>query len=77
MEKKGYPSGRYKLFTVLFWVGGEIAGAFVGALLASGGEGGGLVYLLALVGAVIGAWLSRRMVNRLPPVPTLQTAVFD
>ena len=77
-EKKGYPPGRYKAFTALFWIGGEIAGGIFAILLSSGSDDArGLAYLFALIGAVVGACLSRLMVNRLPTVPALQTEVFD
>jgi hypothetical protein len=77
-EKKGHPSGRYKALTALLWIGGEIGGAILALIMTSGNDDlGGLVYLFALVGAVVGAGLSRWMVNRLPSVPALQTGVFD
>jgi hypothetical protein len=76
-EKKGHKPGRYKLLTVLLWVGGEIFGGIVGAFLAGEGGGAGPVYLLALLGALAGAGLSRLLVNNLQPVAPLQIEVFD
>jgi hypothetical protein len=77
-EKKGHNPTGYKWLTVLLWFGGEIGGAILGAVVASADAGlGGLVYLFALVGAVVGAGLSRLIVNRLPgPVP-VPVEVFD
>lgn len=77
-EKKGHPSGRYKALSALLWLGGEIGGGIFAIFLSSGSEdASGLVYLFALIGALVGAGLSRLMVNRLPTVPALQTEVFD
>jgi hypothetical protein len=77
-EKKGHKPGRYKWLTVLLWFGGEIVGAIGGAVLASANEDlGGLVYLLALIGAVVGAGLSRLIVNRLSVLNSVPIEVFD
>jgi uncharacterized membrane protein YeaQ/YmgE (transglycosylase-associated protein family) len=76
-EKKGHKSGRYKFFTVLLWIGGEILGVVLALSLASEGDDTGPVYLFSLVGALIGAGVSRLIVSNLPSVPALQTEVFD
>lgn len=73
-EKKGHKPGRYKALTVLLWFGGEIFGAIAGAFLTGGG---GAVYLLALIGALSGAGLSRLMVNNLPAAAPLEIEAFD
>jgi hypothetical protein len=57
LQKKGRPSGWYKLFVVVAWFGGELAGGFVGgiasALINGPDEESALlpVYLAALAGA--------------------------
>jgi len=76
-EKKGQKPGRYKFLTVLLWFGGEILGAILGAIVDGGGDGMGAVYLFALVGAVVGAGLSRLIVNNLPALAPVPTEVFD
>jgi len=77
-EKKGHKPGGYKWLTVLLWVGGEIAGGIAGAAMAGGDESlVGLVYLFALGGALLGAALSRLIVNRLPGLATVPVEVFD
>ncbi len=77
-EGKGHKPGRYKFLTVLLWVGGEIFGAILGGILSMGSDGVGLVYVLALVGAVVGAGLSRLIVNNLTNlVIPVQTHAFD
>ena len=75
VEAKGHPAGRYKFFTALLWIGGEITGAIVAAILTSGSEGRGFIYLFALAGAAIGAGLSRWMVKRVQPA--FATEAFD
>jgi hypothetical protein len=79
-EKKGYEPGKYKAFSFLLWIGGEIAGAIFGGILSAilgyGDEGRGLIYLFGLAGALAGAGLSRWLVTRLPSI-ALQTEVFD
>jgi membrane protein DedA with SNARE-associated domain len=77
-EGKGHKPGRYKLLTVLFWLGGEVLGGIVGGIVSSGDEGIGLVYVLAILGAIAGATLSRVMVKSLPNlIVPVQTQVFD
>lgn len=76
-EKKGKKPGLYKLLTVLLWFGGEVFGAILGAVIAGGGDAMGAVYLFALVGALVGAGLSRLIVNKLPSVVPVPTEVFD
>ena len=76
-EKKGHKPGRYKALSVLLWFGGEISGAIVGGILDVAGGGGGLVYLLALGGALAGAGMSRLIVNNLAALAPVQIEVFD
>ncbi|MBW8879597.1 MAG: hypothetical protein JF614_32085 [Acidobacteria bacterium] len=76
-EKKGNKPGLYKFLTVLLWIGGEIVGGILGAIVASGSDEMGPLYLFALVGALAGAGLSRLIVNNLSTLTSLQTEVFD
>ncbi|MEA2603803.1 MAG: hypothetical protein QOF89_4795 [Acidobacteriota bacterium] len=76
-EKKGHSRVWYKFLTVLLWLGGEIGGVILGTFLASGGEGGGPVYGLGLLGALMGAGLSRLIVNNLSSLAPVPTEVFD
>jgi hypothetical protein len=66
-EEKGRKAGGYKALTVVLWFGGEIAGAIIG-VVATSGDGGALVYLLALFGAAVGAAISFAIVNSLTPI---------
>ncbi|MCI0490375.1 MAG: hypothetical protein L0229_27595 [Blastocatellia bacterium] len=70
-QEKGHKAGGYKALTVVLWFGGEIVGAIVGAL-ATSGEGGVMIYILALIGAAVGAGISFAIVNNLSPVSTAQ-----
>ncbi len=77
-EKKGHNPTGYKWLTALLWFGGEIGGAIAGAAMAEGDAGlTGLVYLFALGGAMLGASLSRLIVNRLPGLEPVPVEVFD
>ena len=68
-QDKGRKAGGYKALTVVLWFGGEIVGAILG-LVATSGEGGALVYVLALIGAAVGAVISFTIVNNLTPLDT-------
>jgi membrane protein DedA with SNARE-associated domain len=72
---KGRRAIGYQLLLILFWIGGEFFGTFVGAiaLVVLGELLGGLpeaamllVYAAALAGAIFGAWIVFRIVRNLP-----------
>lgn len=70
---KGRSAGGYQLMLVAFWFGGEIGVALLGAVvsylvLGPQDEDGLLcfMYVLALVGAAVGALLAFQIVARLP-----------
>ena len=64
VEPKGRKPGGYKAMLVAFWFGGEILGLVIGMSVL--GEGIGM-YLIALVGAGIGAAVSFGIANNLAP----------
>lgn len=69
IEEKGRKSGWYKAFTVLLWIGGEIIGAIIGAVITGADESAQcLVYLFALVGAAGGAGIAYLIATNLSPV---------
>jgi|CXWL01.1.fsa_nt_gi hypothetical protein len=69
VESKGYKSAQYKWLTAGLWFGGEIVGGFIGVLLTGGDESAQcLLYIIALVGAAIGAWIANSIANNLPVV---------
>jgi hypothetical protein len=56
LEQKGRKSGWYKLLTVVLWFGGEVAGGIVGGVVvAVSGVNELIIYLIALIGAAVGA----------------------
>jgi hypothetical protein len=56
LEQKGRKSGWYKLLTVLLWFGGEIIGGIIGLIFVGlSGLNEALIYVVALIGAVVGA----------------------
>ncbi|MBL7182903.1 MAG: HEAT repeat domain-containing protein [Anaerolineae bacterium] len=69
VEQKGRKSGRYKVLTVVLWLGGEIIGAIVGAIMAGADESARyLIYIVALGGAAVGAGISYLIAENLAPV---------
>ena len=62
VEEKGRKPGGYKAMLVAFWFGGEILGLIIG--MSALGEGIGM-YLIALIGAGIGAGVSFAIANNL------------
>ncbi len=66
VREKGRKAIGWQFMTVGLWLGGEIAGAVVGAVI-SGGEGASL-YVLALVGAAGGGALAYVIAKSLPPL---------
>ena len=69
IEEKGRKSGWYKVLTVVLWIGGEVFGAIVGAVVSElSGTGTFLVYIFALVGAAIGAGLAFMIAKSLSPI---------
>jgi hypothetical protein len=70
VETKGYKSGKYKWITIGLWFGGEIVGALIGAALTGGDESAvGLLYIIALLGAIVGAVIAFVIANSLEPQP--------
>jgi uncharacterized YccA/Bax inhibitor family protein len=70
---KGRAAGGYQLMLVAFWFGGEVgtalAGGIVMALLFGEQEEGGVfcfLYILAIVGAALGAVIAFQIVANLP-----------
>jgi hypothetical protein len=69
VEAKGYKSGKYKWMTAGLWFGGEILGAMVGALMMGGNQSGSCaLYIVALIGAGIGAAISNSIATGLPVI---------
>jgi len=64
VEAKGRKPGGYKAMLVAFWFGGEIIGFIIGG--AAVGESIGM-YLIALIGAGIGAAVAFGIANNLAP----------
>jgi len=75
VERKGHRSGGYKFLTVALWFGGEIVGAFLGLAITGADESAQcLVYLVAIVGAVIGGGISYLIASNLPDIAPPQLA---
>src|SRR5215212_8260846 len=76
VEAKGHKSGKYKWMTVGLWFGGEIVGAIIGSLITAGDQSASCaLYIIALLGAAVGAWIASSIANNLPVVgPSLAPA---
>ncbi len=70
VERLGRQKIGYQLLLIAFWFGGEFSGGLVAAIISAiiaGGEPNMLlVYLTALLGAVVGAFLCFFLVKNLP-----------
>lgn len=65
-ESKGRSGLPFKIMLVVFWLGGEIFGLILGAVISQGT--GALMYVFALAGAAIGAGITFVIVKSLSPV---------
>ncbi len=79
VREKGYRAGGYQFMLVAFWFGGEIAGAIFGVVLAHATHPEleeaplGMVYIPALLGAVLGAvtaFIIAKSLHPVQPAPT-------
>lgn len=71
VEAKGLASGGYKWGAVGLWIGGEIAGAFIGGIIVAmtNSDVNCIAYLVALLGAGIGAWVAVTIAKDAEPMP--------
>src|SRR5947209_6026754 len=71
VAEKGHKKLPYQLLLWFLWFGGEIVGAFLGAVVEvglTGREPTILTYLFALGGAIVGAVVAFAIANSLAPV---------
>ncbi len=66
-KAKGRSAAGWVVLFVALWIGGEVMGGIVGAILADGKIGAG-VYFCALMGAALGAITGFVIVNTLPAI---------
>lgn len=75
VERKGHHSGGYKFLTVALWFGGEFVGAILGLAISGADQSAQcLVYVIALIGAVIGGGISYLIAKNLPDIAPAQPA---
>ena len=72
-EEKGYSKGLWRLLSILAWIIFEFIGAGIG-LIILGEEGGLLLYLFALIGALLGILLVRKTLENRPNVKGLSSS---
>ena len=75
VEEKGYKKGRYQFMVVVFWIGGEILGSFLGVIATHGDRC--TIYTVALLGALLGAFITYMIVLQLPVMPISLTSMPD
>ncbi len=72
VSAKGRKAGWYKLMTVLLWFGCEVGGAILGGIIVGlSGASEGFIYLLALIGAAVGAGAAFLIAKSVPPVEAM------
>ena len=64
-KEKNVKPGWYQFLTVILWIALEFLGAIIGVVLFGEGKGG--IYLSALIGAGLGAFVSIRIVKGIHP----------
>jgi hypothetical protein len=70
VEAKGHKSSGYKWGAVGLWFGGEIGGVVLGTLLTGGSSDAQcVVYLVALLGAAVGAFVAVTIAKNAEPLP--------
>ena len=68
LQAKGRKSGWFKFLTVVLWFGGEIIGGVIGTVMAEFiGVNELSVYLMALLGAAVGAGIAFLIAKSVPP----------
>ncbi|MHB1571842.1 MAG: hypothetical protein ACYC0H_21920 [Solirubrobacteraceae bacterium] len=81
VEAKGRKKGRYQFMLVVFWFGGEIFGAIVGAIISeialeNEGPGQLLAYAFAILCAILGVVIAFLIAKNLEPLNAPELA-FD
>lgn len=74
VKEKGLNPTKYVIIMVVMWIGFEILGSLIGAILY--GEGM-VVYLFALSGAAIGGFLSYQLAKNASAATTVSDEILD
>jgi hypothetical protein len=64
-KEKGYSGGLWRFFAIISWLFFEFIGAVIGILLF-GEDAGLLLYIPALIGAILGIYLVRMLIQNKP-----------
>lgn len=72
-EEKGYSKSLWRLLAILAWIIFEFVGVVFG-LIILGEEGGLLLYLFALIGALLGILIVRKILDNRPNVKGLSSS---
>jgi hypothetical protein len=64
-QGKGYSKGLWRFLTILSWIICEFIGAVFGFIVI-GQEGGLLLYAFAIIGALLGVFIVRKIIDSKP-----------
>lgn len=65
-QEKGYSKGLWRLIAILAWIIFEFIGTVVGLIVF--GEGGFMFYITAIIGAFLGVFVVRKILDGKPNI---------
>ena len=65
-QEKGYSKGLWRLIAILAWIIFEFIGGVVGLIVF--GEGGFMFYITAIIGAFLGVFVVRKILDGKPNI---------
>jgi hypothetical protein len=75
-KDKGYSKSLWRLLAILAWIIFEFIGVVFG-LIILGEEGGLMIYLFALLGALLGVFVVRKILDSRPNVKDNSDTLLD
>ncbi len=75
-KDKGYSKSLWRLLAILAWIIFEFIGVVLG-LIILGEEGGLMIYLFALLGALLGVFVVRKILDSRPNVKDNSDTLLD
>lgn len=74
--EKGYSKGLWRLIAILAWIIFELIGGILGFIIL-GEEGGLMFYLFALIGAISGILIVRKILENRPSINDNPETLLD
>lgn len=75
-QEKGYSKGLWRFLTILSWVICEIIGIIFG-LIVFGLKGGFLIYICAIIGALLGVFIVRKIIDGKPDLTKNTDSIIE